>query len=442
MRKGLKLISCALFALTIAGCSCSNPGVVTRVPNATDVLSGSKTDTTLTTQDIYEYVRTNNQETYNKIFMSRLLKKVLEDESEYTKDTPEKKGTFTTTYESKLEKYFKENFLEKDEYKVDGEFDEELLVASLRNKMYKINEDAGEDSFTHEVLGLDYDYSEYIEAEVDYLIYMEMLKEDYISSAKSNILDKSKSRIITVYSTDNLEDMEEVVKDLFDKKYATLKDLEQTKIDEAKKEIGRQYCENLGLKNEYYTDEDGKIIETCSPTKSSYDSSYNKFTTCENGRRCDLYAGLLYQIEQAEKTEYLTEQVINKDSKDILYQDALSLLLREDVKDYLLTEDKMKQIFDENNIPNGSFLMTNLSSGEDFNEKSIILSSAPNSTCYIVLVRTVDSSDKTSIEDKQKAMELLHDKVGETSVLIHYLDKADVDLIDSSLIDSYKTLIK
>jgi len=444
MKKGLKLISCALFALTLAGCSCSNPGVETVLSNSTDVLSGSKTDTRLTTQDIYKYVRDNDAETYNKIFMVKLLEKILKDESGYTPDTATEKGTFTKTYEYKLEKYFKENYLDEDEYKVNGEFDEELLVASLRNQLYKINDPiSGVEGVTYD-LGLTYDYSEYIEAEVNYIIYMEMLKEDYISNAKSNILDNSRSRIITIYSADNLEDMEEVVADLFDGKYDSLQDLEQTKIDEATREIGRQYCENLGLENPYYLDEEGKIIETCSPTKSSYDSSYNTFTTCENGKKCDLDRGLAYQIEKAKETKYLEEQVVNKDTEGVLYENALNLLLREDVEDYLLDDDTMETIFGD--TFNGRFLMSNLASGEEFNEKSIILSSAPDSTCYIVLVRTVDSdttsTDDKQIEDKQKALELLLGKVGETSVLIHYLDKTDVELIDSSLVAAYKSLIK
>ena len=433
MKKKFKLLSSALLALTVAGCSCS-AGYNVALNDSSSIISGGKSSTTLTTQDVFDYISDTNSQTYNKAFILEIVKTALKEKSGYSANE------LTATYNYKLTKIFEE-YMEDETYFANGEFDEELLVAKLRSEMANIgNPITGATGPTYD-LGLKYDYSKYINNVLDYEIYMELLKEDYIANNKSSILNKSKSRIITVYSTENIEDMEEIVNDIFSGKYDSLEDLEKTKKEEARKEIGRQYCENLGLVNEYFVDENGKIVESCSPTKSSYDSSYSKFTTCENDRKCSLEDGLEYQIKLVDEKVYLDEQVINKDSSEILYENLLNQLLRDDVKNHLLSDAKMEEIFGAEFASSGKFLMAATADTEIFNNKSIILSSGPDSTCYLVLVKVVDSNT-TDLEDMQKALELLHGSVSETSVLLHYTSQLDVEINEAELKEAYKGIFE
>ena len=101
-----------------------------------------------------------------------------------------------------MKKYFEEKFINDDTYKVNGEFSEELLVEAQRGQMAQVGDPiTGATGITYD-LGLKYDYSKFIYNNLDYDIYMELLKEDYIANNKDTILNKSKSRIITVYSTE------------------------------------------------------------------------------------------------------------------------------------------------------------------------------------------------------------------------------------------------
>ena len=50
----------------------------------------------------------------------------------------------------------------------------------------------------------------------------------------------------------------------------------------------------------------------------------------------------------------------------------------------------------------------------------------------MVTVRVVDS-ETTSIEDKEKALSLLLDKVSQQNVVSHYLEEADVEVTDPAL---------
>lgn len=436
MKKKFKLLSTALLALTIVGCSCDN-SINSLLNEPANIVTGDKLSQKFTTQDVYDYIKNNSPETYNKAFIKVLVQTILEKKSSY------KKEELKETYEYKLLKFFQDNFINNQEYHVDGEFDEKLLVAHLRRNLYKIGDPKQGvelDSVINKELHLKYDYSKYIEEAVDYDICMELLREDYIANNRTNILDNSKSRIITVYSADDFEDMEVIAKDLFDKKYSSFAKLEETKKDEAKKELGRQYCENLGLENPEYRDESGKIIENCTPSKSSYDTSYSKFTTCENGTKCDLKSGFDYQIEQVDKNVYLEEQVINADSTDILFENALLQLKRSDVANYLLSDAKMADIFSDGYEEYGKFLINNKANFANLDSKSIIFSEGPGKKCYIVLVKVVDSKTK-NIVDKQKVLALLKDKVNETSVLMHYVESIDVDLYDSKLVEAYKGII-
>ena len=219
MKKKFKLLSSALLAFTVAGCSCS-AGYNVTLNDSSNVISGGKTSITLTTQDVFDYVADVGSTIYNKAFILEMVKTALKEKSGYSANE------LTATYNYKLKKIFEE-YMEDEDYMIGGVFDEEMLVAELRSEMGNIGDPIpGGTGPTYE-LGLKYDYSKYISTELDYDIYMELLKEDYIANNKSSILNKSKSRIITVYTTENIEDMEEIVEKM--RPIAQTKDIPMSK---------------------------------------------------------------------------------------------------------------------------------------------------------------------------------------------------------------------
>ena len=264
-------------ALVITGCSCSKVTKVSELPSSQDILSGSKLKKNITTQEVYEYLRENDADSVNKYFVTRLVEIILDLEN-----NPSKLARFNT----KVKDYFEENYLENDDYKVDGVFQEEILATKLETEFYLVNRQDSPTSGPTFDLGLHYDYSDFIERKLNYELGLEILKEDYIVRNRTALLNNSRTRIISVYQNSDLEEMEEVVTKIYNGTYASLEEIDADKKADEIKEIGRQYCENLGFSNQYYTDDNGNIITDCSASTSSstYDSALHKFSICENDR--------------------------------------------------------------------------------------------------------------------------------------------------------------
>lgn len=417
MKRFAKLLSLLFVACSLTACSCSKESTInSTLENSTNVISGSKVTTGLTTQDIYKYIRENEVEDVNKIFLTYLMSNVLNIESSTSKKT---------TYNLKIKQHFEDNYLNKDEYKVNGVFNEEVLASTLETQLYIVDKVNKPTSGATVELGLEYNYSDYINRKVNYDIYMEMLKEDYILTNKKSVLDNSRTRIISIYTAEDVEEAEEIVEGLFEGEYTNLKEIADSKIEDAIKDLGMQYCQQLGLENDYYEG-------TCSASQSSstYDSALYKFTVCENGERCSPNEGLEYLVAQERKKVYVSEQVVNKNTTDVLYTEALEQLLRSDVEDYLHKVIDGQDYFLVNGLYNED---------EEFSNKDIILSSGPDSECYLVTVRVVDSNSTNPL-DKEQALSLLLDKVSETAVLIHYLEDLDVEVTDPAIAEYYNTL--
>lgn len=427
MRRLIKFLSLGFLMFSIVGCSCSKEEIVESTLEKSNNVSNKK----LTTQEIYDYMRENDVENVNKWFVQKLMEEILDIPNSTTRKA---------VYDLKVKEFFEKEVLDKEEYKINGVFNEELLVADLKADMYVIDTSKTLSSGTTYDLGLKYDYSDYVERYKNYDIYMEMIKEDYISKNKVNLLDNSKTRIISVFSSDDLEEMETIVSDLFDGKYDSLSDLEEIKREEAREEIGRQYCENLGLTNEYYDS------TSCTPTTSNttYDDAIYNFSVCENNQRCTLAEGLEYQIKLINETNYITEQIVNKNTTDILYSEALTQLLREDVASHL------RVVIDGED----GFLINGLYNNDSkFNETNIILSEGhPNGDYqmgdsatrtdkfYLVTVRVVDSNS-TNMEDKELAYSKLLDKVDAAASLVGYLEDLDIEITDPDIKEYYNSLI-
>ena len=418
MRKIFKMLSVGFLTLSLAACSCKKEEVLTStLENSTDVYQGQKVSSMLTTQQIYEYIRENAGETTTKAFLKNIMEQILDIK---------KNENNKLTYEIKVKNHFEDMYLNSESYKVNGVFDEDLLASTLESKLYVIDRENLPTSGVTVDLGLKYDYSDYISKAVDYNVYLEMLKGKYILEERPTLLDDSKTRIISIYSSDDLEETEELVEELFDGKYSNLEQLAESKREAEREEIGRQYCVNLGYENEYYEG-------TCSASTSSstYDSALYKFTVCENGVRCAPIDGLKYQIKLINEKEYIEEKIVNKNVTDILYPEALSQLFRTNVEDYL------HEVIDGVDPFLADWLYNY---NKEFSHRDIILTTGPNSTNYLVTARIVDSNS-TSVEDKEKALTLLLDKVSDTTVVSHYLDKADVEVTDPVLKEYINSLL-
>lgn len=420
MKKIIKLLSLGLLTFSLAACSCNKDeeNYVSQLENSSQVINGSKTSIEFTTQDIYNYIRENSTENVNKTFLTMLMENLLDLENN---------ATNKTSYNLKVKKYFKDTYLDSDTYKVNGVFDEEILASTLESKLYVVDRVNLPTSGPTVELGLKYDYSDFIKRGLNYDIYLQILKGEYILNEKKSLLDNSKTRIISIYSNDDLDEMEKIVEDLFKGEYENLNALTASKKQEEIDELRRQYCSNLGL----YPDSDYEGTCSASTSSSTYDSALYKFTVCENGVRCAPSEGLAYQIKLVNEKEYLTEQVVNKNTTDILYPEALSQLFRSDVEDYL------HEVIDGEDPFLADWLYNH---NKEFSQRDIILTTGPDSTAYLVTVRVVDSNS-TSLEDKEEALSLLLDKVSDASVLLHYLENEDIKIDDPTLSEYFNSLV-
>lgn len=426
MRKLIKLLSLGTLIFSIGACSCKKDSEIKSVLQQSENVFHGSSSVSLSTQEIYEYIRENEGSEVNKEFLKLLLTTVL-DLSEGSSNK--------AVYDFKLVKEF-ETLMAKSEYKVNSEFNEELFAADLESKLYfvdRVNKPTSGLTFD---LGLKYDYSDYIERHLNYTLYMDILKEEYILNVKPKILDDSRTRIITIYSETDLEEMLTLVDDLYEGKYSSLESLVESKRAEEIEELGRQVCDNLGLANPHYTPKEGEECKA-TLTNSDYDTMLNKFTVCANNMKCAPLDSLNYQVEELSKKEYISEKLVNKDTKDILYEQALTQLFREDVEDYLKNVVTGEDYFLKDPLYNHS--------QEDSRRHVILTAGGDDAAKYLVTVRVVDSESikdqSVTVKDRETALVPLLSKVNEASMLSHYLENLNVNMVDPDIKEYYSNLI-
>ena len=423
MKKFVKLLSLGLIAGSLFGCSCIKEEVFEYVAERSNLtFTSNKVTTSLTTQDVYEYIRENEEESVNKYFLKYLMKQVLDLENNTTNKS---------MYDLKVKKHFEETILTSQEYMVNGVFVEDLFATDLETQLYVVDKENKPTSGVTYELGLKYDYSDYIERALEYDVLLEILKGKYIIEVKPAIIDDSKTRVISIYTESNLSSMIELVDDLVAGKYESFDALTEAKKTEEITELGRQYCQELGFTNSYYTPKEGE--GDCSPTtnNTTYDTTLNKFTVCENGVKCSPDKGLEYQVSLVREKDYLVEQVVNKNTTGILYEAALQQLFKDNVEDYL------HEIIEGEDYFLADWLYNN---SKEFSNRDIILTTGPDSTCYLVTVRVVDSQTQ-DIEDKEAALSLLLGKVSDTTVLNHYFGDLNIEVKEPTLKEYFNSLL-
>ena len=185
--KGAGLSLCAM--LLFAGCSCNKEKSDTKAnisnPTAT-VVSGLKEDVdSITLQEIYDELKAEkgNDVTANKL-LEMVAELVLADEK------------WQKRYDAKIEEKLME-LTDADEYKIDGTFNEELLVKTLRSQLYNVSCQNGTYGPTYDSNGeidkyMVCDYTDYINKALKISTLTELLNEKYVYDKvmvdKKNIL--------------------------------------------------------------------------------------------------------------------------------------------------------------------------------------------------------------------------------------------------------------
>lgn len=419
MRK-FKLFACGLCLLCvtlITGCKKekSTVDVFADVDNATVQLNTSKNDP-LTVGDVYEFIRKEQ----NSEIVKRIFTKIMADKLDLENDEV-MENLYKELLNEKFNKLFVEN--ESKAYHLNDKFAETVLVDYLKSETYNISCEGNFDSYLEAPFTCD--YSDYIEKELNYDIYTNLLKVKYILEEKESLLDKSKARNISYYyvsvnSSDVgsvREEMENYVLNLADNYNSTdpedIKNIEDIAKDKRKKDF------------KVILDEYNKI-------SSADDSNFtylNKFTTCGN-YKCSKEEGREYL--ESKVAEYYTSEVVFKDNTSVLYESARNILFSDNVEDYLykigddLTGYKSYLISpvyanDSINSLNDIILFNNVSGSLGF---------------YLVEVEVIDSNSTNEI-NKAKAAELLIDKVNINTVMKHYFKESKIKIYDKEIRDLF-----
>jgi len=406
MKKRNLFASCLLLSSLIAGCSCNANKVDTHasVSYENETISTNKGDS-ITVGEIYDYMLANQQDVVSKTILTKILEKQID---------------FTNTdilnlYKRYLNEYFTTTFVENDSYKYNGDFSEELLVNYLKSESYIVKCGTGISSGVLDNSKFSCDFSDYIEKEVNYDIYMKILKVQYIINEKTNLIDKNSARKISYYSvskgsTDNetREKLEEYVARIAEN-YNSEDDTLIRSIEDVAEAKRKEELDVIA--------DDFAKVSTSSDSSAGY-TYLNKFTTCAN-RRCSLEEGKAYQESLIMEKEYYVTKVVVKENSDILYEDARKLLFSDNINDYLY------KIGDKNYLMSPAYAQIN-----DQRINDIILFDSSN-TYYLVTVDVINS--QSSFEDKISVAEILVNKISDSTILDYCFEDLDIEMFDKNI---------
>lgn len=403
MKKINKIISVLCFGLILAGCTkSSNIDTFADISNTNEKYTLGKES--LTAGQLYSYMRENNDSQISKILANSIMKKALfsgEDSQDYI-----------DLYKKYLNDYFKTTFVESDSYKYNYEFNEELLVKYLKSESYNITCD----SLTQ---GLDStyfscDYSDYISKEVDYDIYMKMLKIKYILEEKGTLIDKSKARKITYFSESKNSDY--TTRSKFEKYISDIK----KNYDDENKDVLTSMTEIA----DSYKLSDLENVATEYEKLSTYDdnssfTNLQKYTTCGN-KKCTIVEGKAYQEKLIQDKKYLTTEIITKDNSSSLFETARNVLFSNNVNDYLYE------------VGNKKFLVSPSFDKNTEIELNDLVVYDGSDKYYLVAVEIIDSNSST-FEDKSAVAERLIDSVSDSTILNLYFKDVDLEIYDKQI---------
>lgn len=403
MKRINKIISVLCFGLVLAGCTkSSNIDTFANISNTNEKYTLGKES--LTAGQLYSYMRENNDSQISKILANSIMKKALfsgEDSQDYI-----------DLYKKYLNDYFKTTFVDSDSYKYNYEFNEQLLVKYLKSESYNITCD----SLTQ---GLDStyfscDYSDYISREVDYDIYMKMLKIKYILEEKPTLIDKNNARKISYFSESKSSDF--TTRSKFEKYISDIK----KNYDDENKDVLASMTEIA----DSYKLSDLEKITTEYEKLSTYDdnssfTNLKKYTTCGN-KKCTIVEGKTYQEKLIQDKEYLTTEIIIKDNTSSLFESARNALFSNNVNDYLYE------------VGNKKFLVSpSFDKNTEIGLNDLVVYDGSDKY-YLVTVEIINSNSST-FEDKSAVAEMLIDSVTDSTILNLYFKDIDLDIYDKQI---------
>lgn len=407
-KKSKFLVGFLLLGSLIAGCSKGSVDTHADVSFGDEVVTTNKGDN-LTVAELYNYVLENQSDAIAKTVLVKILESKLDLNNTSNQD-------MKNLYKKYLNEYFKTTFVDNDTYKFNGEFSEDLLVKYLKSESYSIKCGSGFNAGDLDATTFACDYSDYIEKEVNYDIYVKMLKIKYLLNEKTDLINKSNGRRVVYYtvakgSNDNevRELLETYVKSFEENKESTdetvIKNIED--VAEAKRK------KDLEEVSEHYA-----YVSTSQDSSSGY-TYLDKFTKCGD-KRCSLEEGKEYQDKLIMDKEYYTTKVVISSNTDVLYAGARDILFSDNVNDYLYQ------------IGNSKYLMS--PAYFDDNDKrinDIILYDAANSNYYLATVETINSS--SSFDDKVAVAELLLDKVTDAIIFNYCYENLEIEIFDKDI---------
>lgn len=414
MRK-IKILMCSLLMLCltlVVGCNKEEQTVDTFADINKEENINTGKGTPLTAKEIYAEIRKNQDSEISKYLLTKIVEKELDLNIDNADD--EDNTVYEELYIKYLNEKFNELFVDSGSYDFNGEFSEKLVVEYLKSETYSISCEGNYTSLLASPFTCD--YSDYIEKELNYDIYLKLLKVKYIMEEKDTLIDKYKVRNIKYYSVttstsendDTRKEMEKYVLNLLENN-----SIEKIAEDKRSKDLNK-------IKEEF-----DKIQKPGDPA-SSDDSNFtylNKFTTCGNVK-CLIEDGLEYQQKQV--PSYLESQVVIKGNTEILYESARDVLFSDSIDDYLY------KIGDQTNGYKYYLISPLYANDKEHAINDIVLfnNESGNLKYYLVEVEVINSQSKN--ETKALAAEVLVDKVSSNTVIEHYFGKS-IEIYDKNI---------
>lgn len=398
--KLIRLLAIALCCVTVlSGCGKNSADTYASVSDENVAIDGTGK---IKVGDIYSEIRGNNRDE----IADNILKKIMLSQIDM------ENSDIKSLYEKYLNEYFEETFVDSGSYNYNGNFNEELVVKYLNSESYVIN--CGE-GYNSGVLNSDLfacDYTDYIEQELNYDMYLKLLKIMYIIDQKSSLIDKNEGRKVEYYSVSKgtgdtvRKQLETYVKSISenynsddDTLIRSISDIAETKRSEELKSLTEEYAKLSTSSDQSFT-------------------NLNKFTNC-GSYKCTIEEGLDYQTKLIMDKDYYVSKVVIK-GEEILYTAASNILFSSYVEDYLYT------------IGEKQYLMSPAyASQDDKRINDIILYDSSSSVYYLATVEVIDSS--SSFADKALVAEKLVDKVSTADVLSYYFDKSEIEIYDKEI---------
>jgi hypothetical protein len=415
--KGASLSLCAM--LLLAGCSCDKKTADTKanISNPKETLVSGLKDgvNSITLQEIYDELKAQqgNSVSANKL-LEMVSNLVLSD------------AKWQARYNAKVDAKLME-FVDAAEYKVDGVFNEELLVKTLKAQLYDVTCENGTYGPTYNEGVVDKymvcDYTDYVNKALKISILTELLNEKYVYDKvmvdKANILTTKKARLVEYISlpysgTDEEDDViahisEAVANLTLENSTTSLEDIAESWTD---KKIG-------------------DLVEKYNKINTKDDANGSIMSDFTGGYTYSPEKGLELKKQEVYNSSNYDKVVITSDSKEILNSTLVERLLSENV----LSQTANKTI----KINNGYYLVAPWA-GNNVTATDIRIKDATNSKYYIVKVDVINSdSSEDNIYEAVKVLAknstLVSDSVN------YYLEqhKDNINVYDEEIYNYLKT---